>query len=66
MSYCENHLPHLHSLRPASFSTNQPSGIGKIYEQERPSKTHLAIALGYLATQKGYNSRFFTAQRTWC
>jgi DNA replication protein DnaC len=29
-----------------------PSGVGK---------THLAIALGYLATQKGYKTRFFTA-----
>ena len=27
-----------------------PSGVGK---------THLAIALGYLATQKGYKTRFF-------
>jgi DNA replication protein DnaC len=24
-------------------------------------KTHLAIALGYLATQKGYKTRFFSA-----
>ena len=24
-------------------------------------RTHLAIALGYLATQKGYKTRFFTA-----
>jgi chromosomal replication initiation ATPase DnaA len=29
-----------------------PSGVGK---------THLAIALGYLATQKGYKTRFFSA-----
>ena len=29
-----------------------PSGVGK---------THLAIALGYLATQQGYKTRFFTA-----
>jgi DNA replication protein DnaC len=29
-----------------------PSGLGK---------THLAIALGYLATQKGYKTRFFNA-----
>jgi len=29
-----------------------PSGV---------SKTHLAIALGYLATQKGYKTRFFSA-----
>src|SRR5712671_6033877 len=29
-----------------------PSGVGK---------THLAIALGYLATQKGYKTRFFCA-----
>src|SRR6204780_2340568 len=29
-----------------------PSGVGK---------THLAIALGYLATQKGYKTRFTTA-----
>ncbi len=29
-----------------------PSGVGK---------THLAIALGYLATQKGYKTRFFRA-----
>jgi DNA replication protein DnaC len=28
-----------------------PSGVGK---------THLAIALGYLATQKGYKTRFFS------
>jgi DNA replication protein DnaC len=26
-----------------------------------PGKTHLAIALGYLATQKGYKTRFFSA-----
>jgi DNA replication protein DnaC len=31
-----------------------PSGVGK---------THLAIALGYLATQKGYKTRFFSAAR---
>jgi DNA replication protein DnaC len=29
-----------------------PSGVGK---------THLAIALGYLATQRGYKTRFFSA-----
>ena len=29
-----------------------PSGVGKM---------HLAIALGYLATQKGYKTRFFSA-----
>jgi DNA replication protein DnaC len=29
-----------------------PSGVGK---------THLAIALGYVATQKGYKTRFFSA-----
>jgi DNA replication protein DnaC len=29
-----------------------PSGVGK---------SHLAIALGYLATQKGYKTRFFSA-----
>jgi DNA replication protein DnaC len=29
-----------------------PSGVGK---------THLAIALGYLATRKGYKTRFFSA-----
>jgi DNA replication protein DnaC len=29
-----------------------PSGVGK---------THIAIALGYLATQKGYKTRFLTA-----
>src|SRR5260221_11346553 len=29
-----------------------PSGVGK---------THLAIALGYLATQKGYKTHFFSA-----
>ena len=29
-----------------------PSGVGK---------THIAIALGYLATQKGYKTRFFSA-----
>lgn len=29
-----------------------PSGVGK---------THLAMALGYLATQKGYKTRFFSA-----
>jgi ABC-type glutathione transport system ATPase component len=29
-----------------------PSGVGK---------THLAIALGYLATQKGYKTRFLSA-----
>ena len=27
----------------------------------RVGKTHLAIALGYLATQKGYKTRFFSA-----
>ena len=27
----------------------------------RMGKTHLAIALGYLATQKGYKTRFFSA-----
>jgi hypothetical protein len=31
------------------------SGVGK---------THLAIALGYLATQKGYKTRFFSAADT--
>jgi DNA replication protein DnaC len=29
-----------------------PSGLGE---------THLAIALGYLGTQKGYKTRFFSA-----
>jgi DNA replication protein DnaC len=29
-----------------------PSGVGK---------THLAIALGYFATQRGYKTRFFSA-----
>jgi DNA replication protein DnaC len=30
-----------------------PSGVGKTH--------HLAIALGYLATQKGYKTRFYSA-----
>ena len=40
--------------RPELKATQQRlhSGVGK---------THLAIALGYLATQRGYKTRFFSA-----
>ena len=41
------------SLRvPTTLSSLAPSGVGK---------THLAIALGYLATQNGHKVRFTTA-----
>jgi hypothetical protein len=33
------------------------------YKQSGVGKTHLAIALDYLATQKGYKTRFFSAGR---
>jgi len=40
------------SAKVTTGSTVLISGVGE---------THLAIALGYLATQKGYKTRFFTA-----
>jgi len=43
-----------HSLRVYEELVLGPSGVGK---------THLAIALGYLATQKGYKTRFFRRGR---
>jgi hypothetical protein len=54
-------VPKLKSYWSRVLFAGKPATRANISRDSGVGKTHLAIALGYLATQKGYKTRFFNA-----